>query len=85
VTVTGVATELPLAGVVIVIIPFEVAAKVGDVSRSIKTMDFIGTSCVESLVEVEVRRCKSRPGYSRYANGIQKKPVTINRAATGNR
>ena len=52
-TVTGVATELPLAGAVIVTIPFEVEAKAGAVSRSIKTTDFIGPSGLESLVKVD--------------------------------
>lgn len=52
-TVTGVVTELPLAGLVTVTIPFEVEAKAGEVSRSIKAMDFMGTSCAESLVEVD--------------------------------
>jgi len=51
VTVTGVATELPLAGAVMVTIPFEVEAKAGKLITSIKTMDFITTSRGTSLAE----------------------------------
>jgi hypothetical protein len=39
--VTGVATELPLAGVVTVIIPFEVEAAAYDASSTIGTMNFM--------------------------------------------
>jgi hypothetical protein len=39
-----------------VTIPFEVEAKAGKLSRSIKTMDFITTSCVGPLVEQDGKR-----------------------------
>src|SRR5215469_2575510 len=41
VTVTGVATELPLAGAVMVMIPFEVEAKMCELSSIVRTIDFM--------------------------------------------
>ena len=40
-TVIGVATELPLAGAVMVMIPFEVEANMGEASNIVRTKDFI--------------------------------------------
>lgn len=79
---TGVATELPLAGAVTVIIPFEVEAKAGELSRSIKTMIFISTSSVTSLGEQDSKVIEVSAQLLRLCEGASMSPVTIGRAAS---
>ena len=58
VTLTGVATELPLAGLEMVIIPFEVEARAHEAhSKRAGTMDFTADHLGRNLSCVMVERC----------------------------